>query len=506
MRDVDVSFGGVHALRRFTISIERGEIHGLIGPNGAGKTTAINTLCGVVQRQGGEIEVDGQIVNPRPLRLVEYGIGRTFQKPAIFMDLSALENVLVGAHAQSKTGLINGALGTPLALSEERDHSARAVELLRAVGYDRDPHESAKRLAFGAHRQIEVARTLMSEPRILLLDEPTAGLTGAEIARLAAMLRAVRDERGVTILLVEHNVPFVFGSCNTVTAMHEGARIATGTPAQIRVNEAVVESYLGPQHGSTTQTSSATLTAGSAEVTRILDVRDLTSGYGSTTIIRDANLHVGTGEIVALMGRNGAGKTTLLNTILGDPRPRGGDVVWQGRSIRGLSTDRIVASGIGLVPQQRAIIARQSVDDNLQLATFGIRLSKREYAERVDEMMTRFPRLAERRTSLGGSLSGGERQMLAIAKVLMRRPRLLLLDEPSIGLAPTIVDEVAKIVSALRDEGLPVMIAEQNVTWVAPIARRAYLIEGGRIIEEGAPSVLAESEALAERYLGTIGA
>jgi ABC-type branched-subunit amino acid transport system ATPase component len=288
--------------------------------------------------------------------------------------------------------------------------------------------------------------------------------------------------------------------------MHEGARIATGTPAQIRVNAAVVESYLGPQHGSTTQTSSATLTTGSGEVTRILDVRDLTSGYGSTTIIRNANLHVGTGEIVALMGRNGAGKTTLLNTILGDPRPRSGDVVWQGRSIRGLSTDRIVGAGIGLVPQQRAIIARQSVDDNLQLATFGIRLSKREYAERVDEMMTRFPRLAERRTSLGGSLSGGERQMLAIAKVLMRRPRLLLLDEPSIGLAPTIVDEVAKIVAALRDEGLPVMIAEQNVTWVAPIARRAYLIEGGRIIEEGAPSALAESEALAERYLGTIGA
>jgi ABC-type branched-subunit amino acid transport system ATPase component len=241
-------------------------------------------------------------------------------------------------------------------------------------------------------------------------------------------------------------------------------------------------------------------------VTRILDVRDLTSGYGGTTIIRDASLHVGTGEIVALLGRNGAGKTTLLNTILGDPRPRGGDVIWEGRSIRGLSTDRVVAAGIGLVPQQYAIIARQSVDDNLRLATFGIRLSRAEYAARIDEMMARFPRLAQRRTSLGGSLSGGERQMLAIAKVLMRRPKLLLLDEPSIGLAPTIVDELASIVARLRDEGLPVMIAEQNVTWVAPLARRAYLIDGGRIIEEGPPSVLAESEALAERYLGSIEA
>ena len=504
MREVDVSFGGVHALRSFSISIEKGEIHGLIGPNGAGKTTAINTLCGVVERQRGEIELEGRLIDPRPRRLVEYGIGRTFQKPAIFFDLTALENVLVGAHAHSRTGVVRGSFGTNLALTEERDLSARAVELLRAVGYERDPGESAKRLAFGAHRQIEVARTLMSDPRILLLDEPTAGLTGAEIARLAAMLRSVRDERGVTILLVEHNVPFVFGLCDRVTAMHEGARIASGTPVEIRINASVVESYLGPNHGQALP--SGPIEPQSSEMTRILDVRDLTSGYGGTTIIRDASLHVGTGEIVALLGRNGAGKTTLLNTILGDPRPRGGDVVWQGRSIRGLATDRVVAAGIGLVPQQYAIIARQSVDDNLRLATFGIRLSRAEYAARVDEMMARFPRLAQRRTSLGGSLSGGERQMLAIAKVLMRRPKLLLLDEPSIGLAPTIVDELASIVARLRDEGLPVMIAEQNVTWVAPLARRAYLIDGGRIIEEGPPSVLAESEALAERYLGSIEA
>jgi len=504
MRDVSVAFGGVHALRGFSILIQPGEIHGLIGPNGAGKTTAINTLCGVVERQGGDIEIDGRTIDPRPRRLVEFGIGRTFQKPAIFHDLSAIENVLVGAHAHSRTGVIRGAFGTNLALTEERNLSAQATRLLRAVGYEHDPNQSAKRLAFGALRQIEVARTLMSEPRILLLDEPTAGLTGAEIARLAAMLRTVRDERGVTILLVEHNVPFVFGLCNAVTAMHEGARIASGTPVEIRVNEAVVESYLGPNHGEPLK--SAPIEPQTGEVTRILEVRNLTSGYGSTTIIRDASLHVGTGEIVALLGRNGAGKTTLLNSILGDPRPRGGDVVWEGKSIRGLSMDRIVAAGIGLVPQQRAIIARQSVDDNLRLATFGIRLSKAEYAGRVDEMMTRFPRLAQRRASLGGSLSGGERQMLAIAKVLMRRPKLLLLDEPSIGLAPTIVDELASIVAKLRDEGLPVMIAEQNVTWVAPIARRAYLIDGGRIIEEGSPSVLAESEALAERYLGSIQA
>ena len=511
LRDVDVAFGGVQALQNFSLSIEQGEIHGLIGPNGAGKTTAINALSGLVARQAGTIELESLPIEPRPRELVTHGIGRTFQTPAVFADLSAVENVLVGAYTQGKTGLMRAAVSTRSAIVEENGLTERAVTLLRSVGYDDDPHAPASGLAFGAHRQIEVARTLMSDPRILLLDEPTAGLASSEVSRLATLLKELRDTRGVTILLVEHNVPFVFGLCDTVTAMHEGARIAAGTPAEIRANEAVVASYLGPHHGEKLLPPQEAVAALKEELTpivtpaaqlRVLDVRDITSGYGGTTIIRGVSLHVEAGEVVALFGRNGAGKSTLLNTILGDPRARHGEITWEGRSMRGRSPDRVVAAGIGLVPQDRAVIVRQSVDDNLRLATFGLRLSKGAFQQRVDEMMTRFPRLATRRTSLGGSLSGGERQMLAIAKVLMRAPRLLMLDEPSIGLAPTIVDELQAIVDALRADGLPIVVAEQNVTWIAPIASRAYLLEQGRIVEEGAPSALAESEALAERYLG----
>ena len=495
------------------MSVESGQIHGLIGPNGAGKTTAINAISGLVTRSAGTIALDGRVVEPNPRRLISLGIGRTFQTPAIFVDLSAVENVLVGAYTQGKTGLLRAAVGAGSAQIEEDALSARATALLHSVGYDGDPRAPASLLSFGAHRQIEIARTLIGEPRILLLDEPTAGLASAEVTRLGALLKELRDRRGVTILLVEHNVPFVFGLCDAVTAMHEGARIGTGTPAQIRVNEAVVASYLGPHHGEMVAPSQATVAAlqeelapvvAATERQLVLDVREITSGYGATTIVRGVSLHVEAGEAVALFGRNGAGKSTLLNTILGDPRARSGDILWEGRSLRGLSPDRVVSAGIGLVPQDRAVIVRQSVDDNLKLATFGLRLSKTDFALRVEEIMTRFPRLALRRTSLGGSLSGGERQMLAIAKVLMRGPRLLLLDEPSIGLAPTIVDELQAIVAALRADGLPIVVAEQNVTWIAPIASRAYLLEQGRIVEEGAPSVLAESEALAERYLGRV--
>jgi branched-chain amino acid transport system ATP-binding protein len=497
---VDVTFGGVQALRGFSLALEAGEIHGLIGPNGAGKTTAINAISGTAPRAAGTIELDGNPIAPSPKKLVSFGIGRTFQTPAIFFDLNAVGNVLVGAYARGTSGIWRGSLATSSVLHEEQFLTARAVELLRSVGYEGDPETPSRLLSFGALRQIEIARMLMSEPRIILLDEPTAGLASHEVARFVAVMRELRRRRGVTILLVEHNVPFVFSLCDTVTAMYEGARIATGTPAEIRAHEDVVQSYLGHQHG-----TGEAMVSSKAEQSggRVLELRDVTSGYGATTILRNVNLHVGSGEIVALLGRNGAGKTTLLNTIMGDPRARGGEILWEGRSLRGLAPDRVVAAGIGLVPQDRAVIVHQSVDDNLELATFGLRLSRREFGARRDEMLARFPRLLTRRKSLGGSLSGGERQMLAIAKVLMRRPRLLLLDEPSIGLAPAIVQELQGIIASLRDDGLPIVVAEQNVSWISPLSARAYLLEGGRIVDEGPPERLARAGALTEAYLGT---
>ncbi len=504
MTGIDVAFGGVHALRDFALTVEPREVHGLIGPNGAGKTTAINVMTGLVRPSAGTLELDGTPFVPRARGLVARGVARTFQTPAIFPDLSALDNVLVGGYSAGRSGLFGGSVRSPATIAEERALAERARTWLARVGFEDDPAVPARSLAFGAHRKIEVARALMTQPRFLLLDEPTAGLAAAEVARFAALLRMLRDEHGVTILLVEHNVPFVFGLCDRVTAMHEGARIADGTPEAVRRNPAVVESYLGEAHEAQVHVLERPIDpgAGARDAAAMLDVRDVVSGYGATTIIRGATLHVAHGEAVALFGRNGAGKSTLLNTIAGWPRARSGTITWHGADITRHAPERIVASGIGLVPQERSVIARQSVDDNLLLATFGLRLSKAEIRARIDDAMTRFPRLAERRTQLAGSLSGGERQMLAIAKVLMRKPSLLMLDEPSIGLAPSIVDEVQAIVGALRSEGLPVLIAEQNVTWVVPIADRAYLIDTGAIVEEGAPATLADAGALAERYLG----
>jgi len=305
----------------------------------------------------------------------------------------------------------------------------------------------------------------------------------------------------ITVLLVEHNVPFVFSLCDQVTAMDEGRSIAEGAPDDIRVHQDVIQSYLGSvsqlDRGKPRAATERNVAGGI-----VLELRSVSSGYGDSLAIQQIDLQSHRGELVALFGRNGAGKSTLLNTIMGSPRAREGDVLLHGSRVTKLPTDAIVRRGIGLVPQERGIIPSQSTQDNLLLSTYGLRLSRAERASRIDEMFDRFPRLARRRYSLAAGLSGGERQMLAIAKVLVRRQQLLMCDEPSGGLAPTIIDELRSIFARLRDEGLAVLIAEQKIDWLLPIADWGYVLEQGKIVQSGSIEQLAESGRMTDAYLG----
>ena len=203
-----------------------------------------------------------------------------------------------------------------------------------------------------------------------------------------------------------------------------------------------------------------------------------------------------------MCGRNGAGKSTLLNSLVGNPRISAGKIEWLGQRIDQLSVSQIVRSGIALVPQERGVIAEQSVDANLRLASIGLGLSAKDFLVRQDEMLERFPKLKARKHQLAGTLSGGERQMLALAKVLIRRPQLLLLDEPSIGLAPTILEGLQKIIVDIGREGISVIVAEQNVGWIAPLATRAYLLESGKFVAQGRPDEIIRREQLIESFLG----
>ncbi len=234
--------------------------------------------------------------------------------------------------------------------------------------------------------------------------------------------------------------------------------------------------------------------------TALLEVRDLRSGYGRVEVLRGVSLSVGAGELVALLGSNGAGKTTFNNTVCGLVRAWEGDVVFEGQKINGLNPRGIVQSGLIQVPEGRKIFPNLSVIENLELGSFARARAHR--AENLERMLTIFPRLRERRAQLAGTLSGGEQQMLAISRGLMAEPKLLILDEPSLGLSPLLVEEMFTLIAQIRQQNISVLLVEQNVAQALEIADKAYVLENGSLRFEGTPQALLASDALRQAYLG----
>ncbi len=232
-----------------------------------------------------------------------------------------------------------------------------------------------------------------------------------------------------------------------------------------------------------------------------LELTDLVVSYGRTEAVRGVSLMVPTGQVVALIGANGAGKTTIMRTISGLLRPRSGRVRFDGADITGWRAHRIAAAGLLQVPEGRQCFGELTVAENLALGAYLVP-ARAEIARRRDGVLARFPRLAERLEQLAGSLSGGEQQMLAIGRALMGAPRLLLLDEPSMGLAPLFVEEIFAIVASLRREGTTIMLVEQNASAALEIADEAYVLETGRVVLSGAASVVAEDAGVVAAYLG----
>jgi branched-chain amino acid transport system ATP-binding protein len=232
----------------------------------------------------------------------------------------------------------------------------------------------------------------------------------------------------------------------------------------------------------------------------MLELKGVHAHYGLSHVLQGIDLRVGQGEIIGLFGRNGVGKTTVIKTIAGWVAPSSGQVLFEGERLDGIGADRICRRGIGLVPEDRRIFPGLTVEENLRLGQMQCPSRQRaESRRRLDEIYQRFPRLAERRRQMGTTLSGGEQQMLAIARVLAGAPRLLLIDEPTEGLAPIIVDELFELIAALAREGTPIVLVEQNVHRAIKLTTRHYLIERGQVTFEGDSSVPAEREALLAR-------
>jgi ABC-type branched-subunit amino acid transport system ATPase component len=288
-----------------------------------------------------------------------------------------------------------------------------------------------------------------------------------------------------------------------------GRMIAEGAPDEVRGNPQVIEAYLGAQTARPRETRPAS--AGPP----VLSIDGVNAGYAAGDVLHDVSIDVGAGQIVTLIGANGAGKTTLLRTISGLLRPRRGAIRLRGARINGLSADRIVALGVSHVPEGRQVLARMTVLDNLRAGAYarppraspgnlGRAASRRAGAieQDVEALLARFPELGARRHQIAGTLSGGEQQMLAIARGLMARPALLMLDEPSLGLAPRIVERIFAIVREVNAGGTPILLVEQNAQLALETADRGYVLETGRIVRQDLADRLLGDDAVRRAYLG----
>jgi ABC-type branched-subunit amino acid transport system ATPase component len=493
-------FGGVQAVRGVSFAIRPGQICGLIGPNGAGKTTLFNVLSGVYPPDAGTICMGGVAATGLPAhRIARLGVARTFQNLQLFHTLSVRENVMVGFAQATPPQLVGSLVGFARRRQEADDREA-ADRLLARVGLRGAGDRMAKDLSFGEQRLLEVARALATQPRLLLLDEPASGLSQGEVAQLVALLRDLRTAEGLTIFLIEHDVGTVLGLADHIVVLNYGAMIAEGPPATVRTDAAVIEAYLG----SALDQAPKTCTEPPPARPPVLLTSDVVTHRGELQVLRGVSLEVRDGEVAGVVGPNGAGKSTLLGTLAGLFPQRSGGIRLKGKSIAGLPAEQVVRHGVSLVPERRQIFTGLTVRQNLWLGAYS-RYSRANHAaiERdVEAMLGLFPRLRELAESRAGALSGGEQQMLAIGRGLMAAPALLMLDEPSLGLAPRIVVEIFKVLERLKRGGTSILVSEQNARPVFEIAHRVSVLERGRVVMAGSPTQLVDDPRVIEAYLG----
>jgi branched-chain amino acid transport system ATP-binding protein len=470
-------YGGLVAVKDLSFSIRPGEILGLIGPNGSGKSTAMKTVMGVERPSSGSILLDGVEIGGLPAhKIARLGVGIVFQHSRPLHRQTVLENI--------KVALLPDRL-TQLFASAEVDTRARAIA--ERVGLTGVIERTPPTLPFADLRRLELAKAIARHPKLVLVDEPFAGLTASEVAAFSDLIREFPAE-GRAVLLVDHNVKSVSALADRVLAMYLGEQIAEGAAADVMRDETVRRVYLG---GALTRVPRPETSF--SDRVPALQVENLGVMYGKALALQDVSIHVHEGEFVSVVGLNGAGKTTLFNAISG-LLPHSGVVKWAGASLRARSPAAIARSGIVQCPETRELFGDMTVRENLELGGNGLSDAERE--QRLEWLCDLFPILQVRQAQIARTLSGGEQQMLAIARALMMKPKLLILDEPTLGLAPVILETLSKALDRLRaTTKISVLLGEQNVTFALPHADRVYVMDHARIAWEGSPNEFEASAA-----------
>jgi branched-chain amino acid transport system ATP-binding protein len=508
VKDVSVRFGGLLALDTVGFTIRQGELAALIGPNGAGKSTLIDVVSGARRPTSGSVRFGGREIAGLPAhRVTRLGIARTFQGLELFRSLSVRENVIAGGVQQVGAGFWRNLAQPRRGTLAQRLEDAASTALI-LVGLARRADDPANILPAGEQRLLAIARALATGSDWLILDEPGAGLNETEKRALGNVIKRLRDQ-GKTILFVDHDMALVGSVAERLVVLDRGAVIADGMPDRVRTDERVIRAYLGVK-----PRAAPPRAATAVRPPTLLAASGLSVSYGGVRALEDVTVRVGQGELVAVVGANGAGKSTLMRALTGTLTPRAGTLVFDGAPVGALPAAERVRRGLALVPEGRELFGSLTVLENLMLGAYshggglarwlpmGAMAAAGGHDRRLAEIIALFPRLGERRHQLAGSLSGGEGQMLAIGRALMSRPRLLLLDEPSLGLAPQVVEEILDCLLALRRDGLSILLVEQNARTALEIADHGYVLETGRIVAEGQGASLLATSDLAAAYLG----
>jgi rhamnose transport system ATP-binding protein len=483
LEGVSKSFGAVRALRDVSLRLYAGEAHALAGENGAGKSTLIKALAGVHRPDSGTVLLDGApVVFHGPADARDAGVAVIYQEPTLFPDLSIAENIFVGRQPRRSFGRV-----------DHKSVRQATADLFRRLGVDLDPDQPARGLSIADQQLVEIAKALSFDARVLIMDEPTAALTGSEVARLFGVVRALRED-GAAVLFISHRLEEVFQLCQRVTTLRDGAWIAS-EPVDGLTEDDLVRRMVG-------RDLDELYPKQDAEVGEVaLSVRRLTR----EGVFTDVSFDVRRGEIVGLAGLVGAGRSEVARAVFGVDRWDAGEVEVDGRPLKSGAPSLAMAAGLALVPEDRreqGLVMEMSIERNINLT--GLRATTRaglmnrgaERSRAVDwavRLQVKYARLAD----VVGTLSGGNQQKVVLAKWLATGPRVLIVDEPTRGIDVGTKAEVHRLLSQLAADGLAVLMISSDLPEILGMADRVLVMHEGRLAADIPRAAATEESVMA---------